>query len=161
VKVRRAVSGDEPILRRLRLAAMTDSPEAFGSTYEREAARTADDWARWIANGSTFLADSTAGVPNGLVAAIPDRVDPSVVHLMAMWVDPTARGTGAAEALIAAVVSWASARGATTVRLHVEKQNARARRVYERNGFRATGREHPSTRPGMIEVEMVVALEIG
>ncbi len=158
MKVRKAVSGDEPILRRLRLAAMTDSPEAFGSSYEREAARTSDDWARWIANGSTFLAESTAGVPNGLAAAIPDRDDRAVVHLMAMWVGPDARGTGAADALIAAVVRWARAHGARTVRLAVEKQNARARRVYARNGFAATGRETAGTRPGMIEVEMEVEL---
>jgi hypothetical protein len=35
-KVRRAVPGDEPILRKLRLQALADSPAAFGSTYDRE-----------------------------------------------------------------------------------------------------------------------------
>lgn len=34
--VRRTVVGDEAILRDLRLQAMSDAPEAFGSTYERE-----------------------------------------------------------------------------------------------------------------------------
>jgi len=153
MKLRQAVRGDEPTLRRLRLAAMTDSPEAFGSTYEREAARTVEDWARWLSPGATFLMEALDGTAVGLVAAVPDATDP-VVHLMAMWVDPVARGTGAADALIQAVVAWASAHRASTVQLHVEQQNARARRVYERNGFRATGHEVAGARDGMIEVEM-------
>jgi len=101
VNVRQAVPGDESTLRRLRLAAMLDSPEAFGSNYQR------------IANGATFFVEITTTV--GLVAAIPDRDDRGVVHLMAMWVDPSARGTGTADALIDAVVAWASARDARTV----------------------------------------------
>jgi GNAT superfamily N-acetyltransferase len=152
VHVRQAVPGDESTLRRLRLAAMLDSPEAFGSNYQRELARTDADWLRWIANGATFLVETTTTA--GIVAAVPDRDDRGVVHLMAMWVDPGARGTGAADALIAAVVEWASGRDARTVRLHVEKRNARARRVYERHEFRATGKEIAGSRPGFTEVEM-------
>jgi len=41
--LRRAVPGDEPILRELRLQALSEVPEAFGSTYERELARTPSD----------------------------------------------------------------------------------------------------------------------
>jgi len=43
VTVRRAVPGDEPILRTLRLEALAEAPEAFGSTYDRELARTTAD----------------------------------------------------------------------------------------------------------------------
>jgi hypothetical protein len=39
--VRRAMPGDEPILRALRLQALSDTPDAFGSTYERELGHTA------------------------------------------------------------------------------------------------------------------------
>ncbi len=152
MNLRQAIPGDEPILRQLRLAAMTDSPEAFGSTYERELARTTADWTRWLAPGATFLLEDR-GAPVGLACAVPDAAGP-IVHLMAMWVDPVARGTGGADTLVQAVIAWAAARAAPAVHLGVEKQNTRARRVYERNGFRATGHEHPSWRPGFIEVEM-------
>jgi len=40
------------------------------------------------------------------------------------------------------------------LRLHVEKNNARARRVYERHEFRATGNEIVGSRHGFTEVEM-------
>ena len=52
--VRRAVSGDEAALRALRLQALSDSPEAFGSTYERELARTHEEWQRWLVRSAMF-----------------------------------------------------------------------------------------------------------
>ena len=50
-RVRRAVMGDEGVLRALRIEALTEAPEAFGSTLERELARTTEDWRRWMALG--------------------------------------------------------------------------------------------------------------
>ena len=46
--VRRAVLGDESILREVRHQALSDEPNAFGSTYEREVAWTKSVWQRWI-----------------------------------------------------------------------------------------------------------------
>jgi len=65
--VRRAVTGDEPGLRELRLQALTDSPGAFSSTYERELARTTEDWRRWLASGATFILEA-GGAPCGTLA---------------------------------------------------------------------------------------------
>lgn len=150
--VRLAVIGDEPVLRALRLQALTDSPSAFGSTYERELARTTEDWQRWLSPGVTFILE--AGGPCGLVASSRDPQDSSVVHLMAMWVHPRLRGTGAADMLVSSVKAWAAQVGATQVRLQVVASNARARRCYERAGFRATGRQGVMERTGDIEIEM-------
>jgi GNAT superfamily N-acetyltransferase len=155
--VRRAVSGDEPILRALRLHAMSEAPEAFGSTYDRELARTAADWQRWLSPGATFIVDA-AGEPKGLVAGMYDAADPEVVHLMAMWVHPGLRGAGAADALVAAVLAWARESRARVMRLAVVQANDRARRCYERNGFRATGTHSVRERDGAIEIEMEQAL---
>ena len=41
LRVRRAAAGDEPILRAVRLLALSDTPAAFGSTYEPCASATA------------------------------------------------------------------------------------------------------------------------
>ena len=132
---------------------MTDSPEAFGSTYERELARTTLDWQRWLAPGSTFLLED-AGRGVGIVAGQPDPVDPHTVHLMAMWVHPEARGSGGADALVTALLKWAEARGATLVCLDVIKSNGRATRFYERHRFRPTGAEARRDRDGRVEVRM-------
>jgi len=151
--VRRAAPGDEPILRAVRLQALSDTPEAFGSTYDRELARTTADWQRWMSPGATFILDD-AGGPKGIVAGMRDESDAAVVHLMSMWVDPALRGSGAAEALVASLLAWAETEGARQMRLAVIQTNDRARRFYERLGFRGNGRQGVRERDGAIEVEM-------
>lgn len=151
--VRRATPGDESIVRALRLEAMTRAPEAFGSTYERELARTPDDWQRWLSTGATFILID-AERPGGIVAGLHDPADRSIVHLMSMWVDPECRGGGTADSLVASVLSWARAEGARAVRLAVIDTNVRARRCYERNGFRATGTQLIRERDGATELQM-------
>jgi ribosomal protein S18 acetylase RimI-like enzyme len=151
--VRRAVIGDEAILRELRLHALSVEPYAFGSTYERELERTVDDWRRWMSPGVVFILEDAQG-PSGLVAAAHDSADPAVVHLMAMWVQPDARGSGGADALVAAVVGWARAERSTAVRLQVIHDNLRARRCYERNGFKVTGGTRVREKDQVIEIQM-------
>ena len=155
--VRQAIIGDEPILRDLRLQAMSDSPDAFSSTYERELARTTLDWQRWLSPGITFLLEhARRGV--GIVAGQPDPIDPHVVHLMAMWVHPEFRGSGGADALVTALVKWAEARGATSVCLDVIKSNVRATRFYERHRFRQNGSETTREKDGRVEVRMQLTI---
>lgn len=155
--VRRAVVGDEAILRDLRLQALTDAPEAFGSTYERELARTPEDWRRWISPGVTFIFEDDHG-PRGLIAGGHDPTETSIVYLMAMWVHPDARGAGAADALVTAVIDWAQAEGAAAVQLDVIDTNQRARRLYERHGFHLTGQQRLRERDGLVELRMELAL---
>jgi len=151
--VRRAALGDEAILRELRLEAMCEAPDAFGSTYEKEVARTTADWRRWMSPGVTFILYEPAGA-RGMVAGVRDETDPAVVHLMAMWVHPQIRGSGGANELVAAVVAWAESVGAKLVRLKVIQGNDRARHFYERMGFSPTGQEEVRERDGRIEVHM-------
>ena len=156
--VRRAVLGDEAILREVRLQALSEAPVAFGSTYEREIARPMEDWQRWMSPGVIFFLYEPAGA-HGMVAGLRDETDPAVVHLMAMWVHPKIRGSGGADQLVAAVVAWARSEGAKVVRLKVIQGNDRARGFYERMGFRSTGREEIRLRDGRIEVQMERSIE--
>jgi len=156
-KVRRAILGDEMALRTVRLQALADSPRAFSSTYEREAARTLEDWRRWLAPSATFILEAD-GEPCGLAAGVPDQNAASVIELTAMWVRPEARGKGAADALVSSVKSWAAEMGASSVRLIVNEDNTSARRCYERCGFRPTGRRSVLERTGDIEIEMICNL---
>jgi ribosomal protein S18 acetylase RimI-like enzyme len=152
-RVRRAVTGDEALLRTVRLEALAESPEAFASTYERELARTTADWQRWLTPGATFIAEA-GGVPRGLVASALDQADPSLVNLMAMWVHPALRRTGAADALVASVADWAACQHAREVRLFVTKANQRAQRFYVRSGFQLTGHETIREKDGLVDLEM-------
>lgn len=55
-----------------------------------------------------------------------------------LWVDPTARGAGAATALIEAVTVRAASGGGGTVRWITAADNLRAQRVYDRVATRAS-----------------------
>jgi ribosomal protein S18 acetylase RimI-like enzyme len=132
---------------------MVDAPEQFGSTYEREAERSTDDWQEWFAPGATFIFENSSG-PSGLVAGVWADGEPSVVYLMAVWLHPSVRGTGAGDALVQAVLAWSESAGATGVRLDVVEGNTAAIGLYERNGFRRTGGMISRARDGVTEIEM-------
>jgi GNAT superfamily N-acetyltransferase len=151
--LRRAVAGYQSVLRDLRLQALAESPQACGSSFERELARTTENWRRWLSPEVTFVLEGSRAA-HGIIAAVLDSRDPGIVRLLAMWVQPEIRGTEAADELMTAVLEWARSEGAKTVRLAVVKENNRARRFYVRNGFRITGEESAHEPTGLVEVHM-------
>jgi len=151
--VRRAVPGDEAIVRSLRLQALSDSPDDFDSTLKRESAWMTSNWRELLSHGATFILAQSDG-PKGIAAGIPNRDDRASIFLVLMWLHPGLRGSGAADALVASVIVWAEEQGTAEVWLHVVKRNGRARRFYERNGFRRTGQEVIRERDGVVELEM-------
>jgi GNAT superfamily N-acetyltransferase len=138
VHIRRAEVADWQAVRAARLTALADSPLAFGSTIEREMDFDDQEWQRWITSGDVFLA-WLGWQPVGIVASVrsPDQQDEA--HLVAMWVAADHRGTSVATDLVEAVCGWARLQGAQLVTLWVADGNPRARRFYERLGFRPTG----------------------
>ena len=62
-----------------------------------------------------------------------------VAGLFAMWVAPEARGQGAGDLLVQAVVDWAAAAGFQRVVLEVGNNNLTAIALYQRHGFEPTG----------------------
>ena len=130
-------AGDEALLGGLRVAALTDSPAAFGSTLQREHARSVDDWRRWFSPGVTLLWLDESGAGGGLVAAIVDAAG-GRAELMSMWVRPDLRGHGVGNALVGGLVQWSQHRGLSLL-LHVVEDNGAAVELYVRHGFQATG----------------------
>jgi GNAT superfamily N-acetyltransferase len=144
---------DWQVLRDIRLAALGDSPSTFASTLAREEAFTEADW-RWrLTNGCSVVAtDSAHGDAVGLAGGY---LHDGVPELIAMWVHPGSRGTGAADALVEAVADWAREQDAARLRLWVVEGNDRAERVYLRLGFVHTGAAQPVPgNPSLTEVQM-------
>jgi len=158
VLVRATTMTDWQALREIRLHALQDAPDAFASTYAREAAFGADEWHRRAIRDGSFIAFlpevSPAGLGGGYLAA------PKVVELIGMFVRPQARGRGVGEALIDAVTGWARQQGATTVHLWVTETNKHARLLYERCGFTVTAERQPlPSNPSLGEIGMVRPLD--
>ena len=96
--------------RGLRLAALKESPDAFGSTFEEWSGPrdTEQRWRGYFEERGVNIVAELDGERVGLVRAAP-LVDDSEVELMSLWVDPAARGLGIGSELIAAVARWMSA----------------------------------------------------
>lgn len=160
IEVRRVTPRDWRELRAVRLAALRDAPYAFASTYEHESAFGDQWWQDRTAARAWFLAWRDGG-PVGIVAGQTDHGAPDGErHIVSMWVDPAVRGTGTADALMAAVTGWARQQGARNVTLWVADGSPRARAFYLRAGFRATGARQPlPSDPDAGEEELSMDLE--
>lgn len=161
----RAVRGDEAgPLRAIRLRALLDAPDSFGSTCDRE---TGLPWQAWVERAErsarseadvTFVAEGEGGW-SGMAVGQLEPDDPGRAGLFGMWVAPEARGSGLGLALARAVVDWARARGAREIGLWVVASNAAAIRLYRRAGFVESGRRTGLPRdPAVVEIEMVTTL---
>jgi GNAT superfamily N-acetyltransferase len=158
VLVRQTMIADWPALRDIRLLALQDAPDAFASTYAREAAFGAADWQQRATRDGSFIAFLPEVGPAGLAAG--NLAAPGVAELVGMFVRPPARGRGVGEALVDAVTGWAREKDASTVHLWVTESNKHARRLYERCGFTATSERQPlPSNPALGEIGMTRRLE--
>jgi ribosomal protein S18 acetylase RimI-like enzyme len=153
VPVVRQLAPDEwRLYRTLRLAALEESPDAFGSTVAHESARTDAEWASRLSRGAESsrelpLVAEVDNEPSGLAWVRLDDEHDGVAHVYQMWVAPAKRGRGVGRALLDAAIAWARSVGAQTVVLGVTIGNSQAAHLYEAAGFVATGSEKP-LRPG-------------
>ena len=162
--VRRFSAGEWRVYRDLRLRALGDSPDAFGSTLAEEAGRLDAEWARRLASGADSetnlpVVAEVQGEPIGLAWGRIDTSAPDVAVLYQMWVAPTHRGRGVGQKLLEAVIAWATAQNASFLDLGVTCGDSPARRLYERAGFKPIGAPGP-LRPGSTLLAQSMRLEL-
>ncbi len=133
-EVRRLDPDEWPVWRDLRLRSLADSPDAFGSTLEREEAFAEEDWRDRVQ--SMAVVAFVDGTPAALGGGY--RIRPGWVQVVAMWTDPAYRGRGLARQVLDAVVRSARSENRRLV-LDVARGNSAARTAYEHYGFVATG----------------------
>lgn len=161
MRIERVGPQDWPRFRAIRLRALADAPDAFGTTLAEDQARRPADWLARVANPdvATFLACS-AGRDIGLAVGAPYVGREGAAGLFGMWVEPGARGSDVAAALVESVVSWARGAGYARVLLDVADDNAPAIRLYARMGFEPTGvtGSLPAPRDHILEHERALEL---
>jgi GNAT superfamily N-acetyltransferase len=111
VELRVLSSDDWELWQDVRLRALADSPEAFGATLGEWQSADEDRWRQRL-----------SAVPFNVVAVVDDEPvgqatgtqldEEHLVELISMWVAPSARGSGVADALVAAVKDYAEEAGA-------------------------------------------------
>jgi ribosomal protein S18 acetylase RimI-like enzyme len=96
--------------------------------------------------GRAGLAESLEATPRRVIYQVCDPqgvagfaiagVGLGIGYLQRLAVLPRAEGQGVGRSLVAAALGWARRRGAASVLVNTQEENARARALYERAGFR-------------------------
>ncbi|MEV0027858.1 GNAT family N-acetyltransferase [Nocardia sp. NPDC050793] len=159
MRIYRVAADSWQLVRDVRLQALREARfGVFGSGFEVASAWSEEQWRRWMARHTLFIAqhdDALAGSASGFLY----DGQPS---LGSVWVHPDTRGTGLSDALVGAVVDWARAAGHHQLHLWVFEDNNSARGLYTRLGFAETGRRKPALDdPDVTEIEMSLPLISG
>ena len=148
IQIRRLLSHDAGAYRDIRLEALANSPEAFGSSFESEAAEPLAWFENRLAGSEIFGAfseEELLGVAGFLIQQGPKRAHKAT--LWGMYVRAEARGKGVARRLAEAVID-AARKQAELIQLCVVSDNLAAKRLYAGLGFVEYGLEKKSLKHG-------------
>ena len=126
--------------RALRLAALKQDPDAFGSTHEETLKKSEEQWELELtsAKGKKLFAE-IKGQLAGMAGVYfeKDNEGEKVANLFGVYTDPTYRGYGIATKLIKALIIAIKTDGtANRLELSVNQDAASAVRLYEKLGFK-------------------------
>jgi ribosomal protein S18 acetylase RimI-like enzyme len=135
MEIRATTADDWEALKEIRLAALLDAPTAFGVSHATAASYSDAQWRERAAGPHPeFLLAFRDGAAVGMIGGGVSSASKEY-NLIAMWVRPAHRGTGAAARLVAAIKASAAAQGHMRIVLDVAPENARAAAFYRRQGF--------------------------
>jgi len=143
VIVRRATPADAPAIAQVHVASWQSAYHGFFPPSVLDHLSVADRQALWgprLASGSHSIWVSAEGEGvTGFISACPSRdadlPPPATAEIAALYVDPSAWGTGCGRVLCEAAFAHMRLTAAETVTVWVLAGNAHARHFYERLGF--------------------------
>ncbi|WP_039042322.1 GNAT family N-acetyltransferase [Sporosarcina sp. ZBG7A] len=143
--IRRLVPQDAESYLTLRLKALQNSPEAFGSTYEEEKDYPVDKYKiRFQSEDSFTFGAFENGELVGMITLVKEQRI-KLCHkatIVAMYVSPEKRGSGIGKALVKEAVRTAiELQGVEQVYLTVVTTNKTAKKLYSLLGFEVFGTE--------------------
>ena len=173
VSVRTLGEDDWQQYRTVRLAALSDAPDAFAATVSEEEAFEEDLWRDRMRRSTRLIAEQDGEVV-GVVSvgeARPEELDDDDTFLddakpgeiFGLWVSPGARGLGVATALVKAGARQARTDGRSHVAFWVSTENGPAVAFASGMGFRPTDFRRPMNvhqegREPDVELAMVLPL---
>ena len=113
-------------------------------------------WQQWLGpgwdeDGRRAFTAHDAGIVVGVVLTGPDTIEPQVGHLARLYVTPDRWARGIGSLLYSSATDHLRASGFDEATLWVLEHNQRARRWYERLGWRATGERKATYPPARID----------
>lgn len=131
--------------RNLRLEALQLAPQAYGSTYTEEAAKTKEEYQKTLGHIWFAFVDETVA---GMIGLIPDIGTPGKhrAHVVSFWVKPEYRKQGIGKMLVQHLQEIAPTQGIRKFYLHVTTTQESAIKLYESLGFFKVGLLKGNTR---------------
>ena len=156
--IRSLSAADWAIWREVRLRSLADAPDAFGSKLaDWHGPNDREDRWRTRFDNVAFNAVAVIGDGHDVVGAVGGmHRSLDTAELISMWVAPEVRGTGVGDALVEAVIGWASSEGLDRVVLAVRRVNAPAVALYARAGFVPTGPNPDDAEEDLMAREILV-----
>ncbi|WP_417365756.1 GNAT family N-acetyltransferase [Glutamicibacter arilaitensis] len=162
--IRPTTDADWRAIRDLRLEMIRDTPTAYAESFQDALGH---DQAEWVMRGERGTAEhgiALAAITEdgrwvGTMGAFVPNPEAGPL-LVGVYVAPAYRGSqaGLTDSLLSRIEDWARTEG-HQLTLHVHEDNARARKYYERQGFKLTGQVVAyNLDPTKNELEMVKQL---
>jgi RimJ/RimL family protein N-acetyltransferase len=155
--VRKLNSEDWRVFSEIRLLALKSDPKVFGSTFDREAKFTEDEWRDSLDNpdSAVFVVFDEEG-PVGTTGVALDRNDPSrkTALLWGSWLRPDARRKGLSRLLYEARIGWARSRpGVERIIVSHRESNVASKFANQKFGFVGTHTTEKIWNDGVAEKE--------
>ncbi len=159
IEIVTATVNDVDRLRALRLAALKDTPAAFGAKYDDEVNKPISEWSDRLKNTAWcfVIAD---GVDIGLLAVDRSEKDRnSDCWLSSWWISDAFRGQGVAALMMDWVIKLSRENQWKIIGLGVWPENLRARSAYKKLGFVEADKPLPSrSKPGQMYLGMYLKI---
>ena len=157
MNIERLTASEGERLRAIRLQALREAPDAFGTTLEEAEALSSESWGNQLHTIATFVVNAS-GHDVGLARGTPQDELHDAGYLISMWVAPEVRRRGIGSALVDAVIDWARTLELACLFLDVGANNAPATALYTSKGFIPTGKVGtlPPPREHVRELQLVL-----
>jgi len=148
VTIRQFYLEEWKLYKKLRLDSLIESPNAFGSTFEKEKYRSNFEWQERLVTGIeskidmpliALCGDHLSGLAWG--KSIKEQLE--VTNLYQMWVKPEFRNKGIGLSLLNEIKKWAKNIGSQSLNLGVTINNGKAHQMYKTFGFKQFGNTEP------------------
>lgn len=151
--------------RTLRLDALQESPQAFGSSYAESVAHPDEFWINRLYNSAAgrnlLLFAEVGGLLVGLIGTYDESTEPDVANIITVFVAPDYRGHGLGRRLVDAILTEVRQRpGIRIARLTVNVSQVAAISAYDRAGFRTVATEHNLMGDGIEHDELIMELAL-
>ena len=145
LSLRRIRAGEAGLYREIRLRALKNSPQAFGTKYDDALKRSRDVWVEQADRGAApnrhcahfFLLQGCGEMQNvvGLVSLYQSPQVPERAHLCSLWIEENVRGGGGGLMLCQCVIDFAREQRYRILHTEATPHNKRVEHLYERLGF--------------------------